>query len=168
MRFEFSHEFDAPLDALELAVMSPELASRVGRGWDSIESVETVKHRLQEETFERVWRFQAKAPLKVLKGYDVTREMMAWHEHSTYQRREYTAEWSIVPCDPAARWRDYFNANGTYQLDPLADGRTRRTVVGHLDIRVKMLGKVLARVALTEVKKAYEAEATALRALCEL
>ena len=127
MRFDISHEFDVPLDALELAMMSPDLAAMMSRHWDGIESIKAVTHELSDDTFERVWCFQAKAPLKALQGYNVTREMMAWHEHSSYRRADHTAEWHIVPKDPSARWREYFTAKGTSQLTPLADGRTRRT-----------------------------------------
>ncbi len=168
MRFEFCHEFDAPLDALELAVMSPDLATRLAQHWDKIESVKTVSHDLGVDTFERVWRFQARAPLRLLDGYELTREMMAWHEHASYRRRDHTGQWRIEPCQPRARWKDYFQATGRYQLDPLEDGRSRRTVTGQLSIRLKVVGKVLARVALAEVRKAYDAEADALRALCSL
>ena len=168
MRFEFSHEFDAPLDALELAIMSPDLAGMLARHWSAIESVKTVSHNLQIDVFERVWRFQARAPLKLLQGYEVTREMLAWHEHVSYRRGDHSGAWRIVPCDPSGRAKNYFAASGSYQLDPLEDGRTRRTVIGELKIRVKVVGKVLERVALAEVRKAYDAEADALRALCSL
>ncbi len=171
MQFEISHEFDAPLDAIELAVMSPDLGPLLGDRLASLESVAALEHNLAGREFHRVWRFQAKAPLKILKGYGVAREMMTWDEHSTYRLDEHTADWYVVPrgeADPDAPWRKHFRAAGTYHLDPLSDGRTRRTVMGDLEVHLKVIGAMVERIAVVELRRAYEAEAEALRSLCAL
>jgi hypothetical protein len=171
MQFEISHEFDAPLDAIELAMMSPELGPLLARNMGNLESVQAVEHAVGEGEFRRVWRFQARSPLKVLEAYNLTREMMIWEEHSVYQREAHTADWFVVPRpghDPDAAWRKGFSNKGTYQLDPLSDGRTRRTVVGHFAIPLKLIGGMIERIAVAEVRKAYDAEADALRSLCFL
>jgi hypothetical protein len=171
VHYEIKHEFDAPLDAIELAVMSPDLGPMLGHHLGSLESVEALWHELCAREFRRVWRFQAKAPLKILKSYGIAREMMTWDEHATYCLDEHVAKWYVVPRGQTALdapWRKHFRAAGSYHLEPISDGRTRRTVVGDLEVRLKGLGAIVERVAVLELRKAYDAEAEALRSLCAL
>ena len=67
-----------------------------------------------------------------------------------------------------APWRRHFSSEGSYHLEPLEDGRTRRTVRGEMAIHLKLIGKVVERIAVAELRKAYDAEAEALRTLCTL
>ncbi|MFP6685908.1 MAG: DUF2505 family protein, partial [Polyangiaceae bacterium] len=79
--------------------------------------------------------------------------------------------WRVIPrpgVDPDASWRKHFNAEGNFRLDPLSDGRTRRTVTGELEVQVKVIGGAIERVAVTELRRAYNVEAEALRSLCTL
>jgi hypothetical protein len=69
---------------------------------------------------------------------------------------------------PRQEWRRWFRSQGTYKLEPVAGGRTRRTVLGELEVNVKILGLVAARMAVSEVRKTYEAEADTLRTLATL
>jgi hypothetical protein len=72
--------------------------------------------------------------------------------------------------NPKPQYRRYFNAKGTYRLEAAPDGRTRRTVQGYLEISVPvpMLGGIVERMALAEVRKTYDAEAETLRRLATL
>jgi hypothetical protein len=171
VQFEFRHEIDAPLDALESALMSPELGPLLGDKVDFLESVDAREHDVESDEFRRIWHFQAKAPLKILRGYNVTRDMMMWDEHCTYRRQNHVGAWHVVPragIDPDANWRNRFSAKGTYQLDPIEDGRTQRTVNGDISVGLKLIGRVVERLAVAELRRAYDAEADALRSLCEL
>jgi len=171
MRFTIQHELDAPLDAIELAMMSPDLGPMLGHNFDSLESVQAIEHTLAATTFTRVWRFQARAPLKLLRNYRVSREMMTWDEHSTYQREARRADWCVFPggdTDPQAPWRRHFSAEGSYRLDALDGGRTQRTVEGDLSVHLKLIGRMVERIALERLREAYAAEANALRMLCAL
>lgn len=162
VRFEIAHEFDAPLDVVERAVLSPNLGDRLGEHLTSIETVETVEHDLRPDVLWRVLRFQAAAPLSILSSYPVARDAMRWDEESTYRLADHESSWS-VRIDP--RYARFFDSRGTYRLEALGPQRTRRKVVGELAIRVNLLGSMLERVALAEVKKTYDAEASALWAL---
>jgi hypothetical protein len=171
MRYDISHELDAPVDALELALMSPDLAARLSERLDSMETIIVQSHEVSDDAIRRVWRFQAKAPLSILRSYQVTREMMVWDEVWSYDRKTHVARYHIVPrpgVDPDANWRKRVEAGGSYQLDPLADGRTRRTVSGQMAIDLKVIGPMVERLAIAELKKAYAAEADALTSLCSL
>jgi hypothetical protein len=170
VRFSIVHELDAPLDAVELAVLSPTLGDVLARKLHtahnpSIESVETISHDLENDELRRVLRFQASAPLSVLKGYEVARDAMSWEETSTYRLRDHAASWSVAPKE---QYRKYFRSSGTYRLESAPGGRTRRLVDGEMEIHVRVIGGLVERMALAEVKKTYDAEAEALRALATL
>ena len=171
MEYEISHELDAPLDALELALMSPDLATELLQRVDSMGSIDLTAHEVSEQRISRTWRFEAKAPFKLLEAYDITRDMMIWDEVWDYNRTTHVASFHIVPrpgVDLDANWRKRVRAGGRYQLDALSDGRSRRTVVGHMDIELRVVGPMIERLAIAEIRKAYAAEAEALLSLCSL
>ncbi len=175
MRFSLSHDFDAPADAIELALLSPELAPAMFRelgknkGGPRIASIDKLEEALDGGTFRRRLRYQASAALpaleRVLRGRTIAPEMMRWDETFTYERSNRRAAWQVSPMPEYAKW---FGASGSWRLDGLDEGRTRRTVEGELEVRVKLVAGVLERIALAEVKKTYDAEAAALRALATL
>lgn len=167
MRFEISHDFDAPLDALELAVLSPHLGDvlREALAKTKIESVSTLEHDLRDGTLRRVLEFQASAPFAFLKSYAIPRDAMSWQERSTYRLSEHSSTWSVHPKEQYSR---YFQSEGTYKLTELPDGRTRRTVTGELSVKVRLLGAVIERAALAEVRRTYDAEANTLKQLTTL
>ncbi|AUX48101.1 hypothetical protein SOCE26_096310 [Sorangium cellulosum] len=162
MHFTLSHELDAPLDAVELAVLSPELGPRLASKVPLLESVVTVEHALRGGELLRVLRFQASAPLPIFKGYPIARDAMSWEERSTYRLADHSSTWQV---NPKEQWRRYFRAEGTYRLDRLPDGRTRRRVDGDIEIRLRVLGPLVERLAVAEVQRTYDAEADTLREL---
>lgn len=162
MHFEIAHELDAPLEAVEQAVLSPELGALLGEQLRSIDRVETVEHVVENGELRRVLRFHASAPLAIFRGHALADDAMTWHEHVTYRLDEHASRWTVRT---QPRWARYFSSEGTYRLERTSEGRTRRTVVGELDIRVRVLGPVAERLALAEVKKTYDAEAETLRRL---
>jgi hypothetical protein len=160
VRFEISHELDAPLDVVELAVLSPDLGPRMVRSLSMIASVETVEHEIKGGELRRVLRFHASAPLPIFKNNPIAREAMTWQELTTYRLADHSSTWTIFTKD---EWRRYFRSQGTYRLERAPDGRTRRIVMGDLEIRLSLLGPVVERMALAEVRKTYDAEAETLR-----
>ncbi len=171
MQFEIAHEFDIPLDALELAVISPDLVDKFGslaRARNAgIHSVTERSRSLENGVLERVWHYQAHVRLpKFAQGY-VTPEMTAWDETSVYETGPHRGRWTITPNIKLA-WRQYFSASGTYSIEPLGDGRSRRTVRGDLELRVRVVRQVAERLIVGEVRKAFEAEAATLRDMATL
>ena len=165
MRFSICHELDAQLDAVELAVLSPDLGRLLGDRVANLDSVVTVKHALCGGELRRVLRFQASAPLPIFKGYDVARDAMCWEEQTTYRLADHSSTWSVAPKE---QWRRYFRSEGIYKLERLPGGRTRRRVEGDIEIRLPVLGAIVERMALAEVRRTYDAEADTLRDLAAL
>lgn len=167
MHFDIVHEFDIPLDALELAVISPTLCQKLAQRLPNMESIQQKEHVLKDNQLERVWSYRANFRLPpVVRAY-VTPEMMAWDERSTYDIKRHGAEWHIVP-HVKPEWRKYFAANGTYELTTLDSGRTKRTISGTIELRVPVLRQVAEKMIVAEVRKTFDAEAETLRDLATL
>mgnify|MGYP000876630716 CR=1 FL=1 len=167
MHFEIVHEFDIPLDALELAVISPNLCQKMARRLSSIESVQQKEHVLKEGRLERLWAYRANVRVPQFAQNYVTPEMMAWDERSTYDLARHASDWTIVP-HVKSDWRKYFGAHGIYTLKPLGSGRARRTVSGTVELRVPVVRQVAEKLIVGEVKKNFDAEAETLRELATL
>ncbi len=167
MHFEIVHEFDIPLDAIELAVLSPELCESLGSKLSNIETLSQKTHSLTNGVLERVWSFQANVKVPAFAKNYVTREMCAWDERSLYHLTTHSSQWSVVP-HIKPEWQKYFSASGSYTLFANGDGRTKRVVRGELDLKVPVVRQVAERMILNEVKKTFEAEAATLRDLATL
>ena len=89
VQFEIAHEFDIPLDALELAVVSPSLVDKLGAKVRELGGgIETIRERTRswkDGVLERVWHYQANIRIPQFARAYVTREMCAWDEQSVYQ-----------------------------------------------------------------------------------
>ncbi len=112
----------------------------------SIESVETVLHQVEDGELRRTLRFQASAPLSIFKGVTVAREALCWETFAFYRLADHTSTWEVKPRE---QYRRYFRASGTYHLEAIPEGRTRRVVAGDLEILVPvpMVGGLVERVA---------------------
>jgi hypothetical protein len=169
VHFEIAHEFDIPLDALELAVISPTLVDKLGPKLNKsgIEAVRQKAHTLMNGVLDRVWHYQANVRIpQFARGY-VTREMCAWDEHSTYDLKAHKSTWTISP-NVKPEWQRYFEAKGTYAIVPLGNGRAKRVVEGELELKVPVVRQVAERMIVNEVKKTFEAEAATLREMATL
>jgi len=166
VKFEIAHEFDIPLDAIELAVLSPRLIEQVAPRLPDMETVTQTEHTLSNGVLERVWSFAAKVKVPEFAKTYVTREMLRWEERSTYDLKKHRATWTVVP-KLKPEWQRYFHAEGTYSLVPRGDG-SARIVRGELSLAVRVVRTVAERLIVNEVKKTFEAEAGALRDLATL
>jgi hypothetical protein len=171
VQFEIAHEFDIPLDALELAVISPNLVEKLGVKVRELRiGIDTIRERarsLKGGVLERVWHYQANVKIPKFARPYVTREMCAWDEESTYALKKHRGEWSITP-NVKPEWRKYFASHGTYEIQELGDGRSRRVIKGDLELRVRVVNTMAERLIFSEVKKAFEAEAATLRDMATL
>lgn len=167
MHFEIVHEFDIPLDALELAVISPTLSQSLAKRLSNIESVHQREHALSGNRLERVWSYKANVRLPAFARAYVTPEMCAWDERTTYDIRRHASDWHIVP-HVKPEWRKYFAASGTYALGNLASGRTRRKVTGSIELRVPVFRQIAEKLMVAEVQRMFDAEAETLRDLATL
>ena len=168
MHFEVVHEFEAPLDALELAILSPHLIDKLGPRLPNVEKVTQVEHRVEGGRMRRVWTYQPNIKIPSFARGHMTAEMCAWQEQSTYTTKTHSSEWVITPAKKP-EWTKYLRASGTYSLVASDGGTTKRVVVGEVELSVPPLVKQVAeRMIVNEVKKTFEAEAATLRDLATL
>jgi hypothetical protein len=171
VHFAIRHEFDIPLDALELAVISPNLverlAARLAEEKVGIESVAQVSRTLEGGVLERTWHYQANVSIPSFAHEYVTRDMCAWDETSTYETARHAGRWAIVP-NVKPEWRKYFGASGSYALSALGGGRSERLVAGDIELDVRVVRQVAERLIVNLVKKIFEAEASTLREMATL
>jgi hypothetical protein len=167
VHFEIIHEFDIPLDALELAVISPSLCQRLAKRLPNIESVQQKEHLLRDDSLERVWSYKSNVKLPHMARTYVTPEMMGWDDRFTYDIKKHSADWTIVP-HVKPEWRKYFAASGSYSLTTLASGRTKRTVTGFVELRVRVVRAVAEKLIVGEVRRQFDAEADTLGDLATL
>jgi hypothetical protein len=166
VQFEIVHEFDIPLDAIELAVLSPSLIEKLAPRLTNIETVEQVSHAMIDGIFERVWSYRANVKIPGFAKPYVTPEMLGWDEHSSYDLKRHKAKWTIVPHVKPA-WRKFFTSTGTYALVAKGEG-SARIIKGNLALDVPVVRKVAEPMIVNEVKKTFEAEAATLRDLATL
>jgi hypothetical protein len=76
-------------------------------------------------------------------------------------------EWTITP-NVKPEWRRFFSSSGTYEIQPLGGGRSRRIIKGELNLQVRVVRQMAERLIVSEVKKAFEAEAATLRDMATL
>lgn len=164
MHFEIVHEFDIPLDAVELAVLSPNLIERLKPHLTNMDEVKQTSHAMTGGTFERVWRYHANVRIPTFARNHMTRAMLGWDEHSIYDLKKHSARWTIL-VNPS--WTKYFQSEGTYELVPSGTG-TKRIIKGELALNVPVLRRVAERRILAEVKKTFDAEAATLRDMATL
>jgi hypothetical protein len=167
VHFEIIHEFDIPLDALELAVISPNLCQKLAHRLPNIDSVQQKEHVLKDGRLERVWSCRANVRLPEFARAYVKPEMTAWEERSVYDIKRHSSEWTITP-RMKPEWRKYFVSSGTYSLTSLDSGRTRRQVNGSVELRVPLVRQVAEKLIVAEVRRIFDAEAETLRDLADL
>jgi Protein of unknown function (DUF2505) len=166
VHFEIVHDFDIPLDAIELAVLSPRLIDQLAPRLPDMETVTQTLHDLTDGILKRVWSFAANMKIPDFAKPYVTKDMLSWEEHTTYDLKTHAATWTITP-KVKPEWQKYFQAKGTYSLVQKGEGAAR-IVRGELDLIVPLVRAVAERLIINEVKKTFEAEAATLRDLATL
>lgn len=168
MQFEITHELDIPLDAVELAFLSPDLGKSLAARLPHIETLEQKSHLVDEARLERVWAFRANVKIPAFAQKYVTPEMCAWEETTVYDIRRHAASWRVRAL-VKPEWQKFFASSGSYMLEALDSGRTKRVVRGTLDVNVSLVGPMAEKLIFSElVKKTFEAEEATLRELATL
>jgi hypothetical protein len=168
--FDVKHEFDMSLDALELAVLSPDLHEHLRMALAGHITLEQKEHTLSAGTLRRTWNFRADhvLPTRVARLMRIRpRDHWIFEETSVYDLAEHRREWTVA--FRLSEWLDRRTQfNGSYQLYPLGRGRTRRVVSGKADIDVPGVGAVLESYLLRLLRRVYDVEALTLREMINL
>lgn len=167
MHFEVAHEFDIPLNAIELAVLSPDLAEKIAARLHAPEAIEQREHEVEGTRLRRLWSHRGNVKIPIWAGRSTVRDLWTWEERSVYDLRRHASEWTLVPRGRPS-FQKYFTGQGSYQLFPLGAGRSRRVVSGRVELRVPVARQLAERLIVDELKKVLAAEAETLREMAEL
>jgi len=167
VHFEVAHEFDIPLDAIELAVLSPDLAEKIAARLHAPEAIEQREHEVEGTRLRRLWSHRGNVKIPIWAGRSTVRDLWTWEERSVYDLRRHASEWTLVPRGRPS-FQKYFTGQGSYQLFPLGAGRSRRVVSGRVELRVPVARQLAERLIVDELKKVLAAEAETLREMAEL
>ncbi len=169
MHFEICHEFDIPLDALELAVLSPDLVESLKLRLRDAPAVDQKEHDLEGHRMRRLWSFRGNVKVPSFAGRfeNVGKDVWAWDERLDYDLRRHASDWTIVPRVKPG-WEKYFSGGGSYQLFPLGAGRSKRVVSGRVELRLPVVRGVAEKRMYQELKRTFDAEAETLREMATL
>jgi Protein of unknown function (DUF2505) len=166
VHFKIAHELDLPVDALERALASPRLAERFDAAVQKLRvGVEKItEHRriLAGGVLDRVRHYQASVTLPAFAISYLTGEHCVWDVESVYTMATHAGRWKVVT-NVKPEWRDHIASSGTYTVEALEGGRSRRTVEGDVDIRVPLVSWMVEKLVLAAVNKTLAAEAAMLR-----
>ncbi len=172
--FQFQHEFDISLDALELAVMSPVLSDRFRLHLPRMDMLEQTEHVLENAELKRTWLFRPGLALPkaaaqfgtLVKGFSLT-DSWTVTEQSLYGLRRHARTWQLSFSRGEGHAHRRFG-DGEYGLYPLGRGRSRRIASGNIRLGVRGVGRAFESYLVTMVSSLYDAEAQSLRELVSL
>jgi hypothetical protein len=167
LRFELSHDFDIPRDALELAVLSPDFLEKLATRLKNVERCAQQRHEIDGEKLLRTWFFQWNIPIPAFARAHVTKEMCAWEERTEYNLSKHSSTWAVHP-HIKPEWAKMFSAIGDYALVSTGENKTTRRVSGEIQVNVPLVKQVAERFIIGEIRKNFEAEATTLREFATL
>jgi hypothetical protein len=156
VQFEVRHELDAPVEAVERSLFSAEMGPFLVARLPKMESIEIRELTEVAGVVTRVTHVQARSLFPIIDRWNVGKDVMQWDEHFAYRRADRAATYRV---DAVERFRSRIACGGTYALEPLPGGRTLRVIRAHFDVQVAILGPAIERLAISEVRAHYDAEA---------
>ncbi len=172
VHFEIAHEFDIPFDALELAVISPTLVDKLGAKVQELGvGIDSIRERTRswnDGVLERVWHYPCQHSHPPVRPW--LRDPRDVRVGRAERLPDESASGANGPSRPTWKpeWQRFFSSAGTYEIQPLGGGRSRRIIKGELNLQVRVVRQMAERLIVSEVKKAFEAEAATLRDMATL
>ncbi len=162
MRFAFTHAIDAPLEAVERALLDPVFGDYLREHHAQMEEVATIETREEPGLVHRRVRYRTTALIEKIGPKRVPPEWMAWTEESTYDRARHELRFANVPTVKMVR--NLLENRGTIRLVPDGDVRTRVVIEGELRVRVFLLGAIAERIIHAQAEKLLDEQARVMRA----
>lgn len=140
LHLTFEHHLDAPLLAVEAALLSPASVRDAPHALCTIASAELLALDDRGDTLTRDAHFHL-APGFLPQVADQLGGA-GWVEHVDWIRAEHRGSFEVRPDLPAALGRRV-RCTGTYRLEADPRGGTRRIIEGELSVRVPVLGRAI-------------------------
>jgi hypothetical protein len=165
MRWQCSHEFDAPIARVEAIATGADTLAHVPRYMSLIAHASRVEViTLDAVRTVNVDRFKPSIEPPAFARARVTREMLEWAQRMTWDADAHAGTYVIEPNLPP-EWRHYFFGEGRYRLEALGETRTVRHVDGVFEVRVPIVGAIAERFAVPELRRQFDGEARMITAL---
>ena len=156
MRFRITQRIDAPLAAVEDALLDPAFLDNLGElpklGRPQLLGIEEAG-----DTVRRRIRYGFAGQLSSAVTAVVDPAKLTWVEDSTADRRTHRTTFRIVP----DHYADRLTASGTFVLEPNGTG-TRRTAEGDLRVRFPLVGGRVEKAIVSGMEEYAAAEAGAI------
>lgn len=162
MKFELIHEFPFAIDEVERRMFHPDTPPLMKRGMPLLTDIELLEARRDGNQLKRRMRYQPKPVIDSVGGKKIEPEWMEWIEDSSYDFGTHKGTFLNVPVK--RRIAEVFDNHGTLRFEPTATG-CRRVILGELNIKVFVLGKVAERLIYPHAKNILDQEAAFLAGL---
>ena len=162
MYFEVEHVFDAPVEAVEAAMLDPDYPAFLGNHRDVLSGIST---QSREEDGAQLRRRIHVAPLPAFEHFGPKRVPPHWFEfieESVWDKHQRRLVFAHVPI--AEQVRSRLSTRGESVLERLADGRTRRRTraeiqVKNLPFMLRPFSPMAEQLLSREAKRMIESEA---------
>lgn len=144
MKFEFRHDFDAPVEELERVLFHDEMSRFFKERMTTIIEIVPVKVDRQGSQMNRRVRYLPVPMIKSIGPKKVEPEWMEWIEESTYDFVSHSGRFKNVAA--RARIARLLHNEGTLELRPNGRGGTTEILRGELKVKVFMLGKIAEKI----------------------
>lgn len=155
MRLESRSEYDAPVEAVETALVDPVFWSQLRLA--NLAPPQVISSAADRITVHIAWA----GTLDALGRRVVGSEGIAWNQTITIDRAAHTGTLAL-----ASKVRVNVTADGTFRFDALAGGaapRTRQTLSGRITVHVPLLGAKIEGILGPGIQRSFDEQAASLR-----
>ena len=151
--FEIVHDFPYPLDLFERHLNAP-LLLEMSRGLPHLDERKLLDHWESDDGKKAGWKFEVWARGDVPKpARKVIGDKLGWVEETEYDYQTHSMVFSTKPF----MFTDKVTCGGTYTLFPTDQG-CRREIVGDIEVRIRIAGKIAEKLIVKNLNETYDAE----------
>lgn len=159
MKFEYIHEFNAPVETMVRLMTHPEINRLMSERMSTIIGTETQSREDKGTVVERKVLYRPVPMIKSVGPITVEPRWMEWVEDSTFDLAK--AEGRFVNTPNVARIAAQMENRGQVRFVATARG-CKRILSGELKVKVFMLGKIAERIISKNAEKIVNEEASLL------
>jgi hypothetical protein len=137
MDFKFEHAIDAPVVAVERALLAPGFAEALASSARALSEGRVISLEARGDQIERVAWFRAEGSW--VAGPFARLGAVAWTERVSWSSVSHSGQFTVIP-DVRAVLQRRVRCEGTYALVATGGGLTSRRVEGVIEVRAPLVG----------------------------
>jgi hypothetical protein len=162
MDFEIVHTFDAGREAVERAMLDPQLAPFLLEHMTLVRHIELLERKDDGAAVVRRVRYVPVPVISRIGAMQVKPEWMSWTEESRFDPRVHRVDFENVPQVPGVA--EVMEQRGVIRFEEAGPGKCRRTIRGSLRIKMPLVGRIVEKVIYPNAMKILDEEARFLNA----